>query len=65
MKFRLASPLAARRHGPLRFGRAWRGHELALRVLQLAIFIALAAFGAKVIAAGVALLTRSIAGLFT
>lgn len=64
MKLRLASPqLPARFHGPLRFGRAWRGHELALRILQLAAIIVLAAVGAKLIAAGVALLTRTIAGL--
>ncbi|WP_152594586.1 hypothetical protein [Massilia sp. BSC265] len=63
MKLRLASPhLAARFHGPLRFGRAWRGHELALRIVQLAAIIVLAAVGAKLIASGVALLTRTIAG---
>lgn len=63
MKLRLAPPaLASRLHGPLRFGRAWRGHELALRLAQLAAIIVLAAFGAKLIAAAVALLTRTIAG---
>ena len=64
MKLRLASPaLASRLHGPLRFGRAWRGHELALRLVQLAVLVVVAALGAKLIAEGVALLTRTIAGL--
>lgn len=65
MKLRLASPhLAERFHGPLRFGRRWRGHELALRLVQLALLIVVAAAGAKLIAEGVALATRMIAGLF-
>lgn len=64
MKRRLASPaLAGRLHGPLRFGRAWRGHELALRLVQLAALIVVAALGAKLIAGGVALLARAIAAL--
>lgn len=64
MKLRLASPaFASRFHGPLRFGRAWRGHELALRLLQLAVLIVVAGVGAKLMAEGVALLTRTIAGL--
>lgn len=64
MKLRLASPaFASRFHGPLRFGRAWRGHELALRLVQLAVLIVVAAVGAKLMAEGVALLTRTIAGL--
>lgn len=62
MKFRLASSLPSRLHGPLRFGRACRGHELALRMVQLLVLIVVAALGAKFIAAGVALLTRAIAG---
>ncbi|QOY92737.1 hypothetical protein IM543_14105 [Massilia sp. UMI-21] len=64
MKFRLASPhLAARLHGPLRFGRRWRGHELALRLIQLALLVVLAAVGARLIAGGFAFLTRAIAGM--
>jgi hypothetical protein len=64
MKLRLASPsLAARLHGPLRFGRAWRGHELALRIIQLVVLITLAAVGARLVAEGVALLMRTIAAL--
>lgn len=64
MKLRLATPSFANRfHGPLRFGRAWRGHELALRLVQLAVLIVVAAVGAKLMASGVALLTRTIAGL--
>lgn len=63
MKFRLALPsLPARFHGPLRFGRVCRGHELALRMVQLLVLIVVAAVGAKFIATGVALLTRTIAG---
>ncbi|KFC61497.1 hypothetical protein [Massilia sp. LC238] len=64
MKLRLATPaFASRFHGPLRFGRAWRGHELGLRLVQLAVLIAVAVVGARLIAGGVALLTRTIAGL--
>ena len=64
MKLRLASPrLAGRFHGPLRFGRVWRGHELALRLIQIAVLIAVAPAGAKLVAEGVALLTRTIGGL--
>ncbi len=64
MKLRLASPhLAERLHRPLRFGRRWRGHELPLRLAQLAVLIVVAAVGAKLMAEAVALLTRTIAGL--
>ncbi|BDT59434.1 MAG: hypothetical protein ACRYF7_07850 [Janthinobacterium lividum] len=62
MKLRLATPgFAQRLHGPLRFGRAWRGHELALRLAQLAVLIVVAVVGARLVAGGVALLVRTIA----
>ncbi len=64
MKLRLAPPgLAGRFHGPLRFGRAFRGHELALRILQLALLFGVAWGGAQLIAASFAWITRTIAGL--
>ena len=64
MKLRLASPhLAERFHGPLRFGRRWRGHELPLRLVQLAVLVLIGAIGAKLMADGVALLIGAIAGL--
>jgi hypothetical protein len=66
MKPRLALPnVAGRLHGPLRFGRLWRGHELALRIVQLAVLIVLAAVGAKLVAEGVAMAVRAIAGLIS
>ncbi|MEX5746181.1 hypothetical protein [Massilia sp. X63] len=64
MKFRLVSPhVSDRFHGPLRFGRLWRGHELALRLIQLAVLVVVAAVGARLIAGGFALLTRTIAAM--
>lgn len=64
MKLRLAtSAFASRFHGPLRFGRAWRGHELALRLVQLAVLVVVGAIGAKLMADGVAFLIGSVAGL--
>ena len=64
MKLRLASPhLAERFHVPLRFGRRWRGHELPLRLVQLAVLVVIGAIGAKLMADGVALLIGAIAGL--
>ena len=64
MKLRLASPhLAERFHGPMRFGRAWRGHELALRLVQLAVLVVVAGVGAKLVAEGVAMLVRTIASM--
>jgi hypothetical protein len=54
MKLRLAPvDLATRFHRPLRFGSRWRGHELPLRMLQLAVIVLLAAVGVKLIAVGV------------
>jgi len=54
MKMRFASVhlphLPARFHGPLRFGSRWRGHELALRVCQVAVFAVLAVLGGQVVA---------------
>ncbi len=64
MKFRLASPhLAERFHGPMRFGRRWRGYELPLRLVQLALLVVLGGICAKLIAEGVAFVVHSIAGL--
>ncbi|MCC2957417.1 hypothetical protein LK542_17510 [Massilia sp. IC2-477] len=64
MKFRLASPhLAERFHGPMRFGRRWRGHELALRLVQLAVLAVVAVVGARLIANGVAGAARWIAAV--
>lgn len=64
MKFRLASPhLAERFHGPMRFGRRWRGHELALRLVQLVLLVVVAVAGARLVANGVAWAARAIAGM--
>lgn len=66
MKLRPASlHFALPFHGPLRFGRRWRGHELLLRILQLVLLIALALPAAKLIAHGVALAVRTIAGFLS
>jgi len=60
MKPRLTLPAFTHRfHGPLRFGRRWRGHELMLRIVQLALLIVLAWFGAGLVATGVAALART------
>jgi hypothetical protein len=48
-------------HRPLRFGSSWRGHELALRLLQLGAVILLAAFGVKLIAQGLVLVVEALA----
>jgi hypothetical protein len=42
--------LTTRFHGPLRFGSRWRGHELLLRVCQLAVFAILAVVGGQFVA---------------
>lgn len=55
--------LPAQFHGPVRFGRRWRNHELPLRLIQLALFVVLAAVAAKTIATGVALAIKAVAGL--
>ena len=65
MKLRLASShLADRFHGPMRFGRRWRGHELALRLVQLALLVVVAAAGARLIAAAVTFAARAVANYF-
>lgn len=62
MKLRLASPhFAERFHGPMRFGRRWRGHELALRLIQLAVLVVVAIVGSRLIAGAVTMGTRAIA----
>ncbi|MFC0252225.1 hypothetical protein [Massilia consociata] len=64
MKLRPASlhlPIPFQR--PLRFGRRWRGHELPLRIIQLAMIVVLAWFGTKLIVQAVTLATRAFAGL--
>lgn len=52
------SHLAERFHRPLRFGRVWRGHELLLRVIQVALLITFAVLGAQWIARGVRMLAE-------
>ncbi|MCD2519033.1 hypothetical protein LQ564_22280 [Massilia sp. G4R7] len=65
MKLRLASPhFAERFHGPMRFGRRWRGHELALRLIQMAVLIVVGLIAARLIAGGVTLGARAIANMF-
>lgn len=55
MKLRLApSNLATRIHQPLRFGSRWRGHELLLRLCQIAVIILLAGYGSRLFARFVA-----------
>ena len=68
MKLRFASVhrphlphLPARFHGPLRFGSRWRGHELALRVCQVAMFGVLAMFGGQLIAQIIRYIVRAFA----
>lgn len=64
MRHRLVpAHLAARFHRPLRFGRRWRGHELALRIIQVVLIAALAFTGARMIAHGVSQGGRALAGL--
>lgn len=47
----------------MRFGPRWRNHELPLRLVQLALLVVLAGVGAKLIASGVAMAARAIAGM--
>lgn len=64
MNVRLASAqLATQIHRPLRFGRRWRGHELALRLIQVVLILWLAVAGAKFFAHGVALASQALARL--
>ncbi|WP_156116588.1 hypothetical protein [Massilia sp. 9096] len=66
MNVRLASAqLATQFHRPLRFGRLWRGHELALRAFQVVLILFLAVFGARLIAHGIALASQAIARLIS
>lgn len=59
MKLKLApASLATRLHRPMRFGSRWRGHELMLRLCQLAVIAFVALIGARLIAHGVALLSQ-------
>lgn len=53
-----SSHLATRFHQPLRFGRIWRGHELPLRLIQIALLIFLGVAGAQWIARGVRMLVE-------
>ncbi len=51
MKMRLApSEMAARFQRPLRFGSFWRGHELLLRLCQIAVIVLLAFYGSRLVA---------------
>jgi hypothetical protein len=45
----------------MRFGRRWRGHELALRLIQLAVLVVVAIVGSRLIAGAVTMGTRAIA----
>jgi hypothetical protein len=54
MKLRLAPSMAERFHRPLRFGSRWRGHELLLRLCQIAVIILLAGYGSRLVARFVA-----------
>jgi hypothetical protein len=48
-------------HGPLRFGSRWRGHELMLRLCQLAVFAMLAVVGGQLIAQIIRFVVRAFA----
>ena len=64
MKRHLApASLTEKFHRPLRFGRRWRGHELLLRIIQLALIAWLGFMGAQLIAHGVSRGGRTLAGL--
>lgn len=64
MKLRLATAnLSEKFHRPLRFGRLWRGHELLLRIIQVALIASLGFTGAQLIAHGVSQGGRALAGL--
>lgn len=66
MKLRLApASLATQLHRPLRFGRGFRGHELALRVLQIVVILWLAVAGAKLIAHAVSVGGRALVGMIS
>lgn len=66
MKLRLApAHLASQLHRPLRFGPRWRGHELILRLIQGALILFLAVFGAKLIAHGIALASQVVGRLMS
>ena len=52
--------LPARFHRPLRFGTRFRGHELLLRMIQLALILVLAVVGAQWVAKGVRMLAASL-----
>lgn len=54
-----SSHLATRFHQPMRFGRVWRGHELPLRLIQIALLVFLGVVGAQWIARGVRMLATS------
>ncbi|RZA36729.1 MAG: hypothetical protein EOP92_03935 [Lysobacteraceae bacterium] len=63
MKLRPASlHLPAQFHLPLRFGRRWRNHELPLRLIQLVLFVLLAAVAARTVGNGVAMAVKAISG---
>jgi hypothetical protein len=59
MKLPLAhSHLTDRFHGPLRFGARWRGHELILRLIQVALLLTFAVVGARFVALGIRMLVE-------
>ena len=66
MKSRLApASLATHLHLPLRFGKRWRGHELPLRLAQLALLLWLGVAGSRVIAHGVAMGGQALIGMMS
>jgi hypothetical protein len=63
MKLRLVPVhLATRFHGPLRFGRLWRGHELLLRICQIVVFALVAVIGGQLIAQIIRQVVRGFSG---
>lgn len=52
--------LPARFHRPLRFGARFRGHELLLRMIQLALILVFAIVGAQWVARGVRMLVENL-----
>jgi hypothetical protein len=63
MKSRLTpNILATQPRAPWRFGRRWRGLEPVLRIAQLVVFALLGMMCARLVADGVVLFGRAVAG---
>lgn len=56
----MPAAVATHLHRPMRFGKRMRGHELMLRMAQLALIVFLAVVGAKFLAQ---MLSQGIQGL--